>query len=501
MHIVYEMKKGHEYAKVCTSTRIGKKVTKECTTLGRVLDKESGIFQNRERGVFTFELETNTYGRPPASFIQPAKGLEKEKLILDFGDAFALDKFIMGSGLGPAIDAIGYGNPDTLKAMVSYYILCHKANWHANDWWEQSYARELYPKANLTSQRISEFLRDIGEEESMRGYFGVYIPSLGGTKKGANILIDSTGLPNNIHFPLTAVSNHNGEISNEVRLIYVTHQESGLPIFFRYCPGNVVDVSTLIRTIRELKSLGVNVRLAILDAGYYSDDNFKELYAEKIAFVTRMKENRKLYKYLVATHIPGIESEKNIVEYNGRYVYITRVSCELLDGCKAYAYVGLDIDRKASEAKKLFARAKAEGLSAAEVYKRLSNQGRFILVSSKRLATDEILPFYYTRQQIEQVFDIGKNYTNMIPLRVQNENTFRGHLMLTFIATTILKKLQDRLTNTSYDPVSLLWNMRSQKCKVYEKRILTLEPVKKQNDGYKLLGIECPVEIPRLTRD
>ena len=47
---------------------------------------------------------------------------------------------------------------------------------------------------------------------------------------------------------------------------------------------------------------------------------------------------------------------------------------------------------------------------------------------------DKILPTYYTRQQIEQIFDISKNYADRLPLRVQNEDTFRGHLLLTFIS-------------------------------------------------------------------
>jgi transposase len=320
---------------------------------------------------------------------------------------------------------------------------------------------------------------------------------VGGSKDATNILIDSTGLPNSIRFPLTAISNHNGEISNEVRLIYVTQQETGLPVFFRYCPGNVVDVSTLVRTLAELKAHGVKTKHAILDAGYYSDENIGELFDAKTRFVTRMKENRKLYKALVAGHIPGIERKENIVGYNGRYAFIKCVECELLPGRKAYAYVGMDIERKASETKKLFAKAKAEALTDGEVFDRLSNQGGFVLVSSKRMKTSEILPVYYTRQQIEQVFDIGKNYAHVTPLRVQTEDTFRGHLLLTFIATVLIKKLQDRLKDSPYDPLSLFMNMRNQKCKVFDKMILTQETFKKANDCYKLLGIECPVKIPR----
>lgn len=50
MHIVYELKNDVEYGKLCTSKREGKNVRKTSVNLGRVLDKERGIFQNRKQG-------------------------------------------------------------------------------------------------------------------------------------------------------------------------------------------------------------------------------------------------------------------------------------------------------------------------------------------------------------------------------------------------------------------------------------------------------------------
>ncbi|MDR2199509.1 MAG: hypothetical protein LBR53_08670 [Deltaproteobacteria bacterium] len=244
MYITYDLKNGIEYAKLCVSKRDGINVSKEYVNLGRVLDRDQGIYQNRERGVFTYNIEDNIYRRVPASFVPPTRRTIRDRFVLDFGDTFLLSSFIKHSGLLSPIRAIKYGNPDTLMAMVLYYILCATSHCHANDWWEGNYARIMYPKTDLTSQRISDFLTDIGEESALRRFFEAYLPTFGGSKDSFNILIDSTGIPNSVHFPLTAISNHNGKISNEVRLIYVTQQETGLPIFFQYCPGNVVDVST-----------------------------------------------------------------------------------------------------------------------------------------------------------------------------------------------------------------------------------------------------------------
>jgi len=495
MYIAYDEKNGAEYAKLYTSKRQGTESYKEYTNLGRVLDKERGVYKNRERGVFTYQLETNTYGSAPVDVTPPIRKNKKEQLIVDFGDAYFLDTFIKNKGLDTVIEAIGYGNPDTLKAMIAYYSLSSMANCYANDWWEGSYARILYPKANLTSQRISDFLAAIGDEHAQRKFFQEYINFLGNSgDKGENILIDSTGLPNSIHFPLTAINNHNGEINNEVRLIYVVQQSTGCPIYFRYCPGNVIDATTLIRCISELKEQGVNTKFAILDAGYYMYENIQEFFSSKISFITRLKENLVLYKELVKNHAGTLEIKENLVEYNGRYVYMKCVPCQLADH-NAYAYIGLDILRKSSEAQKTFRRAKAVNMDAGQVYDTIQKQGIFVLVSSRRIAATNILPLYYTRQQIEQVFDIGKNYADMLPLRVQTEETFRGHLLLTFIVTVVIKLLQDALKKTNMNPLSIFLNLRNQKCKVYKNKIITTEPFKKANDCYNFFGIKCPNSI------
>jgi hypothetical protein len=497
MFIAYDTKNGTQYAKLYTTKRNGTQTTKTYQNLGKVLDKQQGIYQNKQRGIFTYNLKTNTYNNPPPQYVPPPKKHKKQPLILDFGDTYFLDAFIKTNNLHTTIQTIEYANPDTLNAMIAYYTLSNMANCHAQTWYEGNYARILYPKANLTSQRISDFLTTIGKEHNQRNFFQKYIKLLEQTGiDTSNILIDGSGLPNNIHFPLSAIRNHKGEIKNETRLIYVTQQNTGLPIYFRYCPGNVIDASTLIRCIAELKEQGVNTKFSILDAGYYTDENIKELFDNKISFLTRLRENRVLYKKLVLEHLGVLERRENLVEYNGRYVYLKCVSCELV-GHGAHAYVGLDVERRSLEMQKTFRRAKDQKLDAGQVYDVIAGQGVFVLVSSRRIALDKVLPLYYTRQQIEQVFDIGKNYADLLPLRVASEAAFRGHLFLTFVVTVVFKMLQDALKGSSVSPLSLFLVLRNHKCKVYDTRVITQEVFKKANDCYRLFDMKCPVSIAR----
>lgn len=275
-----------EYGKVCWFTRNGNRIMKTFMNLGRVIDKDKHMFQNRKNSVFIYSLENGSISKPSAEILLPEKRPVSEKLIVDFGGSYFLHEFIKQEGLDQAIDAIDYGNPDTLHARIQFYVLCSLFNAHAEEWYEGSYARILYPGTNLVSQRISDFLEEISSEQNLRLFFHEYVRYVNKTANGfTNVLIDSTGLPNNIHFSLTTVNNHNGKISNEIRLIYVTQQETELPIYFRYVPGNIVDVSTLIRTIAELKETGVNTKFSILNAGYYTEENAQVLLSNKVSFI------------------------------------------------------------------------------------------------------------------------------------------------------------------------------------------------------------------------
>jgi hypothetical protein len=109
----------------------------------------------------------------------------------------------------------------------------------------------LFSNAKVTSQDISKFLSYLGEESLQRPFFAAYIPLICKGKTG--VLIDSTGLPNEINMDVTGWGHHNGGIEKETRLILAVEKGSEQPLYFRYVSGNIGDVSTLANTIDEMK--------------------------------------------------------------------------------------------------------------------------------------------------------------------------------------------------------------------------------------------------------
>lgn len=526
MFISYSQKKGFLYASITTSRRDGAVVTKEYVNLGRVLDKERGIYRNRQKGVFTYDINTDTYGPAPADFISPPKtrrgryytvGRKKKSFLsMQFGDVFFFDQFYRKTGIAKAVEAIDYGNSDTLPALLCYYVTSSEANSHAEDWYELSYARKLWPNANMASQRIREALCKIGLEENKRRFFGEYYKFIrkcqmtdtkedygmaGNGESGDGILIDSSGLPNESHLPVTGVNNHNGIISLEVRVIYVVQQSTGLPLFFRYVPGNVIDASTIVRTVHELKQMHINTKFALLDAGYYTKENADALIDAGISFVTRVHSNHKIFMQAMNDQRDSLESEGNLVLYNGRILYIAETSIMIgrKEDHNAYGYLCLDTAMQNEGRKQLVSKAVDENMRPEEIYRALRNKGMFMLVSTRKIAKEKILNLYYTRNQIEEFFRIGKKDGKMLPLGIESEDALCGHLLMTFVSSTILKILSDRLTGSGFSVSDIFSILRHQTAIVHEEELITSEPVKKMNQIYKWFKIKCPTSIPQFT--
>ena len=74
MFIEYKMINNIEYAMLVSSVRIDGKVKKgKRINLGRVIDKQKSIYKNRERGLFTYNKETDQYGNVDPEFKEPSE--------------------------------------------------------------------------------------------------------------------------------------------------------------------------------------------------------------------------------------------------------------------------------------------------------------------------------------------------------------------------------------------------------------------------------------------
>lgn len=498
MYISYKRgKEGAEYATVMSSKKKDGRVVKESVIyLGKVVDREKGVYHNRERGTFTYDIGTGEYGMPSFEQIQTNREPLQPKCTLDFGDVYALSRLMDECGLSGCIDAMGTGGEDTTKALVLFCTLTDRLGMcNAEDWFDGSYARILYAKAVLASQRISDALAILGDERSYRDFMGSYIPLVTGNQ-GQCVAVDSKGVVNSIDIGLTQVSNHNGDVNIELRLIMVVQLVTGMPICYRVVPGNIIDAITLTGLLDQASEMGVNIAFSVIDAGYCTITNMNDLFKRRVNFVTRLKPNMKLYGDMVREHHDGLESTENRTVYNGRIAYVKRVPCMLTDTYSGYAYIIEDTDRKHQDEKNAAQKFEKGEITDSELSEIVESAGIFVLISSYMIPPEEVLGIYYTRQCSEQFFDLMNGYANLTPLRAHEEETVRGMVMITFISSALIRTAQIRLKGTGVTFKTAMLSLRNQKSRIYDGTIYIDEPMRKANVAYRSFNIESPSKLP-----
>ena len=426
---------------------------------------------------------------PDTKIITPfiKKNHGQENLILDFGDGYYLHEIIKKNEIYNVLKITLFDKFPDLLPLIIYRICTQAAMYNCDNWFGGNIISLLFKNVDLSSQRISDMLTSLGDESIQRKFLSAYLVLVGGSKK--SVIIDATSLPNKINIDFNEWGRSDGSIEKQFRLICVIDQIKKPPLFYRLLPGNMIDVSTLKTTILELKELKVNSSYILMDAGYFSEDNVCELYEQHIDFLTRMPAGRKIYNDIILNKSTGIEKLKNANTIGLRSYFIKAITVDLY-GNKAYAFIVLDPERKAKETKELLQRYCKENFDMIEDKVKLerkknkyklefSSCGIMVLISSKKIAVEEVLSSYGLRQSVEQVFSVSKSDLSLLPIRNHNERTVRGYLFLQFILLILYLRIQDEISK-DYTVEQLLLTLRKLKCKVFDDKIIPSELTKKQ---------------------
>jgi transposase len=412
-----------------------------------------------------------------------SNAIPQERLILNYGDTFALNEYFQKSGFTTLLKSVWETFVNAILSLICYKLLESSAMQHAAVWQEGNYAKIIFNNPNLSTQKISELLKILGNEQLQRKFFKFYLQNF---RSEHGVIIDSTGLPNNISSELTALGHHGDNIENEIRMLMVVDKITKQPLYFRYMAGNIVDVTTLKVTISELSRLGVHTQYALLDAGYCSADNIKLLCDNNISFLTRLPSGRTIYTQAITDTAETIETSEYFQIYGERALYIQKITVIIAiddENNKKYygfAYVCCDIKRRAEEISKYMPTAIKNKVSKEAIKQEIVKKGKFILISNTDIPELEVLSLYYLRQSVEQIFKISKSYADILPLRVHSEATLRGVLMLNFLSVIVYGGFRGQLPqNFTFE--SATKQLRNQVCKVYEdESVLPNEPNKKQ---------------------
>ncbi len=164
----------------------------------------------------------------------------------------------------------------------------------------------LYDVKKMSSSTLSSLYERIGRNELGRLEF---------LKSWGNHVNPTSG----IYYDITSISsystnnedvewgyNRDKECLPQINIGFTHCSKSSLPIHYNVHSGSIVDVSTLKNTIKRFSSFKLKNLFFILDRGFCSISNIKEMYQNKMSFIQPLSYSLKKAKDLVSTHFPGM---------------------------------------------------------------------------------------------------------------------------------------------------------------------------------------------------
>ena len=131
-------------------------------------------------------------------------------------------------------------------------------------------------------------------ESILRDFYKMYL-----TQPKEGISIDTTALPNQIDLEMSQWGYSTETMDEEIKLILVMDRKRNRPLYFKYIPRNIMDVSTLSATNSEMEKHGIKPGLSVMDAGSSPENNIISMMEKKMDFMMRVPANRVIYQDLV----------------------------------------------------------------------------------------------------------------------------------------------------------------------------------------------------------
>jgi len=408
----------------------------------------------------------------------PRKGFTP-RVARDYGHIYLLQNLAKRIGFQEVLrDAF----PEVWEEMFFlslYQVLEAKPLYLFKPWAEMSY---LERPLVVSSQKISRLVEEIGTREDWRDkFFHSWVKRQGDIQA---IIFDITSLSSYSRLIeyLEWGYNRDRDKLPQINLGLIVGQPSQLPLAYRVYPGSISDVRTLRNILILLDDLGVREFTFILDRGFYSAANIKDMAEEKIRFVMPLSFSTKIATQLISKHHRDLQSPLYGFYYKRRPMFHVKREISISD-VALYAHLFHDERRKADEMEHLMRQiveveARVEGKEfwkkeAVEEYLEQSFKGisrlfditgqtpRFelkrkpksisrlmnrmgktvLLTNDPALGREDMLSLYRRKDTLEKMFDVIKNELDSRRLRVSSKEAMEGRIFLTFLSLILYSEV------------------------------------------------------------
>jgi transposase len=456
-----------------------------------------------------------------------------------FGATHLLDEISKITGIQEDLRACFPQNYKALISMAYYLVLESESPMYRFPRWAFDHNHPC-GDGGLSSQRISEIMREIPEQAKLE----FFRRQSRRRQEKEYLAYDTTSVSSYSEYIKAVRYGKNKDKDNlpQVNMALIFGEESCLPVYYRVLPGNITDVMTIRKLIKDIDYLEIDKLKLVMDRGFYSAKNINALYKGRHKFLIAVKANNGFVSALVEkaktemhdfTHYdvnhevyhwtsmeewPYVQHDRhgNIALEEKRRIYVhiyyngQRGEEEKARFSKALAMAESALKNRAelTEAQKslcekyfIIKETPARGIrieyKKEAIKKHMDKLGYFVLLSNDIKDPSTALEIYRRKDIVEKAFDNLKERLEMKRTTVHSDQTLAGKFFLQFLAliyiSYIHKHMRDNDLYKNYTMQSLLDALDVIERYDYEgHRYHCSEITQKQRDIFACFGVSTP---------
>ena len=455
-----------------------------------------------------------------------------------FGATHLLDEIGKITGVQADLHACFPSDYKALMSLAYYLVMESDSPMYRFSRWSSDHNHPY--GSELSSQRISELMRNISEQSKQE----FFIRQSRRRQEKEYLAYDTTSVSSYSEYIKAVKYGKNKDCDDlpQVNMALIFGEVSELPVYYRVLPGNITDVMTLRKLLKDIDYFKIKNLKLVMDRGFYSASNINALYKGHYKFLTGIKSNNgfvsglveqaqksahdfthydvkhEVYSWTSTEEWPYVQKDRHgkVVLEEKRRIYV-HIYYNGIRGEEEKARFMKSLSKTESALRERMELTKSQ-LSLRDKYftiqetakrgikihykeeaiqKHMNQFGYFVLLSNDIKDSSSALDIYRKKDMVEKAFDNLKERLEMKRTGVHSDQTLSGKFFLQYLAliyiSYIHKCMRKNNLYQNYTMQSLLDSIDVIERYDYNgQRYHCSEITQKQKDIFACLGVTLP---------
>jgi transposase len=393
----------------------------------------------------------------------------RKSTVKEYGAFYLYESIARRSSLIKVLKKVFPDKWQQIFTLASYLVSSGEPAMYLEDWLEKT---ESFPVGTMSSQRISELLSSINNDERIEFY-----QEWGDCRCEQEYLaLDITSISSysSLIEDVEWGYNRDGENLPQINLCMLLGEKSGLPVYQTVYSGSLKDV-TLKTTLAQVSGISFNKFSLVLDKGFFSKKNVNDMLedSKNLRFIIAAPFTLNFVKKLIQREKKDIDSLHNTIvigedilrgvtkkrSWNNKHKIFAHIFYNAVKAVEnrenLYAYVTLlkqeagkdpNNPKYLAEFNHYLIIRKSDknvpgytiNIRQDVIEKELEHSGWLVLLSNNVSSPQEAILIYCIKDVIEKGFLRLKNCLDLDRLRVHSDKSMQNKVFVGFIALIIM---------------------------------------------------------------